>query len=89
MKKRKYVTKAEKLKWVLEHGSLSMTTIKNLFLECKSPQELEELSEYRDKGYYKYSFVPFENYSDAFGCTKIVQYSKNPFTLINVLYGEK
>lgn len=89
MKKRKYVTQAEKLKWLLKHWSLSITTIAEEIFGCTSPEEFEELKEYRDKEYDKYSFVPFEKYSDAFGYTKIVQYSKNPFTLINVLYGEK
>lgn len=94
---KKYITQADKLSFLLSIGNITSIDSIDLMHEVISnynnpnfkslttkEQDLNEILEFEKKGMTCYQFTPFNE--DEFFCTKIRQFSKNPFTLINLVW---
>lgn len=86
LSKRNYSTQSDKLNWVLNYGEFKRTSTAKLIENCLYNDEKLELKKHLEKGHDKYTFTPHEKYVEFFGFYKVAQFSKNPFTLINVIY---
>jgi hypothetical protein len=89
----KRITQAKKLHFVLSHGTFQRLTyteyrevLKN---ESSTPESLEnalnELDKHHADGLYIYAFTP-NIHAKAIGYDEVVLFSKNPYTLIDVVF---
>ena len=86
LSKRNYSTQSNKLNWVLNYGSFERTPTEELIERHLSNDEKLEIKRHLEKGHGEYTFIPHEKHVWFFGFEKITQFSKNPFTLINIVY---